>query len=211
MNILSDFFTWLFNSLSRIPFDTLLLWDLCSYGGIFALVFALCFISRNVKRADKRPFFHLTNAFTAVTLALFATRYTAPQSIAAAALFWCVGYLLYALLCVISFGRKREREYVGRPIPAFLPAEKPAAPISAPESNPRGIPAAQSVVRLDHALAISDKLLLKTLGRGDRQELEKIKTALTILKVKGELTPQDGDALNDMFNALLKLMAKYDV
>ena len=90
-------------------------------------------------------------------------------------------------------------------MPAVLPqpAAKSLVPVTAP--------AAQSVVRLDHALSIADKLLLKTLGRGDRQELEKIKTSLTVLKVKGELTPQDGEALNEMFNALLKLMAKYDL
>ena len=72
-------------------------------------------------------------------------------------------------------------------------------------------PAATSVVRLEHALSIADKLLLKNLGRGDRQELEKIKTALTVLKVKGILSAQEGEALNEMFNALLKLMAKYDL
>ena len=70
---------------------------------------------------------------------------------------------------------------------------------------------AQSAVRLEHALSIADKLLLKNLGRGDRQELEKMKTALTVLKVKGVLSPEEGEALNEMFNALLKLMAKYDL
>ena len=40
---------------------------------------------------------------------------------------------------------------------------------------------------------------------------EKMKTALTVLKVKGVLSPEEGEALNEMFNALLKLMAKYDL
>ena len=35
--------------------------------------------------------------------------------------------------------------------------------------------------------------------------------ALTVLKVKGILSAQEGEALNEMFNALLKLMAKYDL
>ncbi|MGN0805829.1 MAG: hypothetical protein ACI4MC_02215, partial [Candidatus Coproplasma sp.] len=80
-----------------------------------------------------------------------------------------------------------------------------------PQPPSASIPAVQSGVRLDHALSIADKLLLKNLGRGDRQELEKIKTALTVLKVKGTLTAQEGENLNETFNTLLKLMAKYDL
>ena len=207
MNNLSQLFSKFAESVLSIPFDTLLLCDLCSFGGIFLIVLALCIFSRKLRYADKRPFFHLLNAFSALTLALLCTRYSAPLSIAAAAIFWCGGYLLYGLLCALS---KRPKERVERRA-EVLPVSTPQPAAKSPVPAPLNVPAAQNVVRLDHALTIADKLLLKTLGRGDRQELEKIKTSLTVLKVKGELSPQDGEALNDMFNALLKLMAKYDV
>lgn len=205
MNGITQLFNQFADYLAGIPFDTLLLADLCSFGGIFAITLFACVFSKKIRYADKRAFFHLLNAFTAVTLALMCTRYPAPQSIAATAVFWCAGYLLYGLLCVLSRRPVKAVEQIGRPVPVALPQPAVKAPV------PVTAPAAQSVVRLDHALSIADKLLLKTLGRGDRQELEKIKTALTVLKVKGELNPQDGEALNDMFNALLKLMAKYDL
>ena len=207
MNGISQLFNRFVESVSRISFDALLITDLCAFGGIFLITLIVSLCSRKMRYADKRPYFHLLNAFAAITLALFATRYSAPVSIAAAAIFWCVGYLTYGLLCLISKPREKAAERVIRPVPVLTPqpAIKPAVP------SPVAAPAAQSVVRLDHALTIADKLLLKTLGRGDRQELEKIKTSLTVLKVKGELSPQDGEALNEMFNALLKLMAKYDV
>lgn len=73
------------------------------------------------------------------------------------------------------------------------------------------IPAAKSNVRLEHALSITEKLLLKSLGRGDRQELEKMRYTLNMLQAKGNLTPQEGEILNENFNALLKLMARYNV
>lgn len=193
------------NYLSAISFDTLALIELCAFAGIYAVTLFGCIVSKRIRFASKRAFFHLTNAFTAITLALFATRFSAPQAIVAAAIFWCAGYLLYGFLCAVSVPPQTVAERVSPPLAARPPQPqiKPAAPLSAP--------AAQSVVRLDHAASIADKLLLKTLGRGDRQELEKIKTSLTVLKVKGELTPQDGEALNECFNALLKLMAKYDL
>lgn len=206
MNGLTDFITRIFTGISRINFSALLLCDLCAFGGIFAVALILCICSRKFRRTDKRPFLHLTNAFTAETLALFATRYTMPQSVTAAALFWCAGYLMYGLLCAITPRGGVIKQCVGRPLPVFLPQEEVKPPVP-PE---REIPQANSVVRLDHAIAVADKLLLKPLGRGDRQETEKIKTALTIIKIKGESGPQDGAALNEMFNALLKLMAKYD-
>lgn len=205
MNVISIYFNKFTDYLAGIPFDTLVFADLCAFCGIFALTLLACLFSKKIRYAEKRAFFHLLNAFTAVTLALFCTRYSATKAIAAAAIFWCAGYVLYGLLCAISRRPVKQTETVGRPLPVVMPQPevKNMVPVAAP--------AAQSVVRLDHALSISDKLLLKTLGRGDRQELEKIKTALTVLKVKGELTPQDGEALNESFNALLKLMAKYDV
>lgn len=192
--------------LSGLPFNVLALVDLCAFGGIFAATLFGCVISKRIRYARKAAFFHLVNLFAAVTLALFCTRYSAPQSIAAGVIFWCVGYLLYGLLCALS----------RRPVTAVAKVEKPAPVAVATQPATRTLPApsappASSAVRLDHASSIADKLLLKALGRSDRQELEKIKTALTVFKIKGDLSPQDGEALNDMFNALLKLMAKYDV
>ena len=205
MNGITQLFNQFTNLIAGIPFNTLLLIDGCSFVGVFLLTLFGCVFSKKIRYADKRVFFHLLNAFSAITLALFCTRYAAPQSIAAAAIFWCVGYLLYGLLCVLSKRPAKAAAYADRP--AAVTVSQSAAKSSVPVAAP----AAQSVVRLDHALNIADKLLLKTLGRGDRQEIEKIKTALTVLKIKGELTPKDGETLNDMFNALLKLMAKYDL
>lgn len=205
MNGISLYFNNFTSYVGSIPFDTLALIDLCAFLGVFVLTLFGCLCSRKIRYADKRAFFHLLNAFTAVTFALFCTRYSATKSIVAAALFWCAGYLLYGLLCALSKKPVEEPQVTGTPLPVILP--QPAIK----NAVPNAAPAAQSVVRLDHALSIADKLLLKTLGRGDRQELEKIKTSLTVLKVKGELSPQDGEALNEAFNALLKLMAKYDM
>ena len=58
---------------------------------------------------------------------------------------------------------------------------------------------------------LAQKLLEKELGRGDRQEAEKILSSLRFMQAKGELTPEDNESLNENFNALLKLMAKYSV
>ncbi|MCD7729585.1 MAG: hypothetical protein LUI60_06715 [Clostridia bacterium] len=69
----------------------------------------------------------------------------------------------------------------------------------------------KSNVRLDHAVSVTDKLLAKELGRGDRQEAERIKTFLSLMQIKPELSPEENDRLNDNFNTLLKLMAKYNV
>ena len=66
-------------------------------------------------------------------------------------------------------------------------------------------------MRLEHAVTVTDKLLAKNLGKGDRQELEKLKNTLAVLRVKGTLTPSEAEILNENFNTLLKLMAKYDV
>ena len=207
MNGISHLFESVLTCVSRVPFDVWFIIVAGAFGGIFLLILIACIFSRRIRYADKRAFFHLLNAFSAVTLALFCTRFAAAQAISFAAIFWCIGYLLYGLLCVISRKPANRSRHTGGYISALPIA--PSAQNSAPVSP--NTPAAQSVVRLDHALSVADKLLLKALGRGDRQEIEKIKTSLTVLKVKGELTPQDGEALNDMFNALLKLMAKYDV
>lgn len=206
MNGITNFFDNLFARLSSLKFEHLLIADLCAFGAIFLTVLILCIFSQKMRFFDKRPFLCAVNIFTAVTFAVFATKYAIAYSAAASAAFWCVGYLLYGLLTLFkpSTSYVTKAEVKSSAVSAYRPAQ-PQTPIPTPA------PAVQSGVRLEHALSIADKLLLKNLGRGDRQELEKIKTSLTVLKVKGTLTPQEGEQLNDMFNALLKLMAKYDL
>ena len=43
------------------------------------------------------------------------------------------------------------------------------------------------------------------------QEAEKMEELLRIYRDKGTLTPAEGETLNDILAALLKMMAKYDV
>ncbi len=196
-----------FGYLSSVDFGLLVVLDFGAFAVIFAVVLISSLASQRLRSAPKRAFFHLVNLFSAVTLAVFCSEYSLAQSVAATAIFWCIGELAYGLLCAISKPKRPAPEPVGTPVPvATATTSVPVAPVRAP-----AVPAAQSGVRLEHALSITDKLLLKNLGRGDRQELEKIKTSLTVLKVKGILSPQEGETLNETFNALLKFMAKYDL
>lgn len=210
MVTVTNFFKGVLSQLGNADFGLLILIDFAAFGVVFIAALIGCLISRRVRTHDKRVFLYIVNAFTAVTLAVFLTEFPLAQSVAASAVFWCIGYLFYGLLCLFKTRRKRATPIEGIPVqPIGTVASRPArqqqnAPVNA-------TPAAQSGVRLEHALSIADKLLMKNLGRGDRQELEKIKIALTVLKVKGVLSPQEGESLNDMFNALLKLMAKYDL
>lgn len=207
MNGITNFFDNLFNRLSSLKFEHLLIADLCAFGVIFLTVFILCIFSQKIRYLDKRPFLCAVNVFTAITFAVFTTGYQLAYSAAAAAAFWCVGYLMYGLLTLFkpTAPHASKAEVKSSAVSSYRPTVQSSSPIVLPP------PAVQSSVRLEHALSIADKLLLKNLGRGDRQELEKIKTSLTVLKVKGTLTPQEGEQLNDMFNALLKFMAKYDL
>jgi hypothetical protein len=110
---------------------------------------------------------------------------------------------MYGALCL--FDRPKQKQPETKVVYSALP------PANFSPDAPVNIPAAKSSVRLEHALSIADKLLLKNLAKGDRQELERMKTTLSILQIKGALTPQEGGILNDNFNALLKLMAKYNL
>jgi len=85
----------------------------------------------------------------------------------------------------------------------------PAMP-SKPE-RPETTVSAKTNVRLEHAVSVTEKLLGKNLGKTDRMELEKLKNTLSVLQLKGTLTPAESDMLNENFNMLLKLMAKYNV
>lgn len=210
MESVTQFFKSVLDQFGRANFALLAIIDLAAFATVCVAALLGCALSERLRARDKRVFLSIVNAFTAVTLAVFLTEFSLSQSVAVSAVLWCAGYLVYGALTL--FKPKKRDEGVNR--------AAPLSTVSAMQPRPQGVtqpvqsaaaPAVNSVVRLEHALSIADKLLLKNLGRGDRQELEKIKTALTVLKVKGVLSAQEGEALNDMFNALLKLMAKYDL
>lgn len=198
------FFNNVFEEFARADFALLLLIDVGAFAFISVVAVFACIFSQRVRSTNKRPFLYLVDMFTALTLIVFLIRYTLPQAVAAAAVFRCIGIVIYGILRLFKPKERVIFEASGDTIQSTV--HSPMA-----ERPPASLPMVQPGVRLDHALSIADKLLVKNLGRGDRQELEKIKTSLTILKVKGTLTPQEGESLNETFNTLLKLMAKYDL
>ena len=182
---MSDFFNNIFSSLKNIPFDTLILTVWGSFGAIFVLSLALCIFTTKIKTASKRPFLCLVNAFTAVTLAAFLTANELPQSVLATALFWFAGYFAYGVLCFFT--------QPARPQPAA-----PVAISALPAAVPQQKAGAGTVIRTDTPAAKSSVRL-------------ELKNTLAVLQMKGTLSPAESDILNDNFNALLKLMAKYNV
>ena len=203
MRMFSKYLDKLYSSVSSIHFDTLMLIIWGSFGGIFVVALIACLIKPAFKATSKRPFLCLVNAYAAVTLAAFLLKNELPQSILAAALFWCAGYLLYGVLCL--FTKPVREEPAAQIALSSLPVVQPVKTVRT-EVTP-----AKSSVRLEHAISVTDKLLGKNLGKSDRQELEKLKNTLAVLQMKGTLSPTESDILNDNFNALLKLMAKYNV
>ena len=193
----------LYSSISSIPFDTLIWIILGSFLGITVLAFVLCFFIPKLREANKRPYLCLVNAYTAVMLASFLTGEPLAQSVLAAALFWCVGYFLYGLFCFISKPAKVEENMPS--VVTLMPSR------TSPPAPHTSVPVARSSVRLEHAISVTERLLQKNLSKSDRQELEKLKSTLSVLQLKGELSPAESDILNDNFNALLKLMAKYNI
>lgn len=201
--MLSGFLDKLYAAAEKVPLDTLvwIIWG--TFAGLFALSVALSLALPRVRSASKRPFLCLVNAYSALTLAAFLTESGLAQSLFAAVLFWCAGYLLYGVLCFIS----RRRVAARPPVPQTVTA----TPVQPPKYVRPEVPAAKSSVRLEHAVSVTDKLLAKNLGKSDRQELEKLKTTLSVLQTKGTLSADEAEILNENFNALLKLMAKYNV
>ena len=193
----------IYSSVSSIPFDTLVWIILGSFAAITALTVILCFAIPKIRAAGKRPYLCLVNAFTALLLVAYLTNEPLAQSVLAAVLFWCFGYLCFGVLTFITKPEKKEE---GTPSVVTLMPSRSAA--VAPRTE---VPAAKSSVRLEHAISVTDRLLQKNLGKSDRQELEKLKSTLAVLQMKGELSPAESDILNDNFNALLKLMAKYNI
>ena len=193
----------LYSSISSVPFDTLIWIIVGSFLALSALALILCFVLPKLRAADKRPYLCLVNAYTAVVLAACLTEKELAQAVLCAAIFWVFGYFIYGIFCLVPKPVKREES-----IPSAV-TMMPARPVVTP---PRGdIPVAKSSVRLEHAISVTERLLQKNLGKSDRQELEKLKSTLAVLQMKGELSPVEADILNDNFNALLKLMAKYNI
>jgi uncharacterized membrane protein YhaH (DUF805 family) len=203
---MSNFFDYLngvFNFVANIPLENIAMFLSLSFAAIFIITVILAVALPRVRERDKRPFFHLVNVYTALAFVLLLGEYEVKKAIMFACFFWIIGYVCYGILCL--FKPKKESENRGAVTVTSLPVSRPSDKIY-PD-----IPAAKCSVRLEHALSIADKLLLKNLGKGDRNELEKMKATLTILHIKGSLSPQEGEILNDTFNALLKLMAKYNL
>ena len=194
----------IYNFVAQIPFDTLvwIVWG--SYVGIFVIAMLATLFSSRAKSAEKRPFLALTNAYSGVNLAIFLLKCSLAPSIIITIAFWVAGYLLYGILCFCSIKKKAKKVVEGR---AAIPVQTVYTSPTRPANTP---PAAKNSVKLEHAVSVTDSLLTKNLAKSDRQELEKLKNTLAILQIKGSLTPAESDILNDNFNALLKLMAKYN-
>ena len=204
----SDFANNFYATVAKIPFDWLVWFTWGSYAFIFIIALGITIISPKAKAASKTPFLSLTNAYTAVNLALYLLKCELAQSILVTALFWVVGYVLYGVLCFFSTGKRKDKT----PSSGTVITNLPASPAPAPSKSVRAeVPAAKNSVRLEHAVTVTEKLLTKNLGKSDRQEVEKIKNTLAILRIKGTLSTTEAEILNENFNTLLKLMAKYNV
>ncbi|MCH5148723.1 MAG: hypothetical protein J1G05_05110 [Clostridiales bacterium] len=190
--------------LVQIPFDALvwIVWG--SYAAIFIAALLATVFSPMARNAQKRPFLALTNVYSGVNLAVFLLKCAIGDALMMTAIFWVVGYILYGVLCLCSVKRTKKAVEVQSALPVQPVFTQPARPA---KNNP---PAAKGNIKLDHAVTVTDNLLSKNLSKSDRQELEKLKNTLAVLQIKGTLTPAESDILNDNFNALLKLMAKYN-
>lgn len=209
MRMFSNLVNGLYKSFENLPFDTLVCIVLISYAAIFVIAFLLCLFSKKFKRTDKRPFLCFTNAFAVLVAAVFLMKCELGQSLVASALFWLAGYVLYGLLCLVSAGKEVAGKETLSPS-SLISGQSVSAPRGENfQSAPP--PAPKNSVRLEHAVAVTDKLLTKNLSKADRAELEKLKNTLAVLQIKGTLTPGEAEILNENFNALLKLMAKYNV
>lgn len=200
-----NFATSVIEFAAKIPFDTVvwIVWG--SFFGFYLLTFILNLALPAINASSKKPFLGLVCAYTALTFAAFLTVNEINSAAFVAAIFFIVGYLFYGLLCAV---KRRDRNIVTREravcaAPAIAPTYKKSV-------SPANSAAANSSVRLEYAQSITKKLLEKNPSRTDRQELEKLKTTLDILCSRGELSSAEGEILNENFNALLKLMAKYN-
>ena len=201
---------------ANASFDALVWLTWGSFFAIFILALTLCLCVPAVRASSKRPYLCFLYAYTAVTFALFLTVNGIEQAAFIACIFWICGYFGYGVLCIASREKKNKPPaQVAACAAPSLPAQNlpvqsaPAATKVTRSAQGTGI--ARNNVRLDHAIAVTNKLLEKNLGKTDRQELEKLKNTFTVMKVKGSLTSAEGEILNESFNTLLKLMAKYNI
>lgn len=206
----SDFANNFYAAIAKIPFDWLVWFTWGSYAFIFVIAFGLTLLIPKVKALSKTPFLCLTNAYAAVNLSLYLLKCELAPSILVTALFWVIGYILYGLLCFCSKGKHKNKSSSVGEVITTLPAPSTPAPMPS-KAVKADIPAAKNSVRLEHAVTVTEKLLTKCLGKSDRQEVEKIKNTLAILRIKGTLSTTEAEILNENFNTLLKLMAKYNV
>lgn len=205
----TEFTEKLYSLVSSVPFDTLVWAAWGSYAGIFLITLLGCALSKKIKAAKKGPYLCFTNAYAALTLALFLIKHGLAQAVMIAVLFWIAGYISYGALCALTSVRRTEPPRESKEI---LLSSMPVSSALPPKSaHPETTAAAKTNVRLEHAVSVTDKLLGKNLGKTDRMELEKLKNTLSVLQLKGTLTPVESDMLNENFNMLLKLMAKYNV
>ena len=201
---------------AQIPFETVkwLIWG--SFIAIFVLSLTLTVFLPHVRAASKRPYLCLLYAYTALDFALFLTAYRIEDAAFCACIFWIAGYLGYGVLCALN--KRRANSAPAQVAACAAPSIAAPQPTgTSASSGPKNLKTvspntvARNNVRLEHAIAVTSRLLDKNLGKSDRQELEKLKNTLEVLKVKGSLTPAEGEILNENFNTLLKLMAKYNV
>ena len=202
VKLINGFFT----TAGKLKFDALIWIILASFAAVFLLALLLSLKFQRLRQASKRPFLCICNAYTAVIFAAFLSEAGLSESAVAAALFWLVSYLFYGLLCAAAKYSRAQTSPPPSPVRV-----QPAQERSRAQAERPSVPAAKTGVRLEHALSVTDKLLQKDLSKSDRQELEKLKNTLAVLQLKGSLSPVESDILNENFNALLKLMAKYNI
>lgn len=202
---LENLFSWF----GRLSFDSLIIFTVAAFLVIYLVCLVLALKCERFKKVSKRPFLCFANVYTAVVLAFFLTECETAHALFWAAVFWIAAYLLYGTLCLASSARvkktAREPQY------AEAVSSQPPPRLMLPRPSPADIPAARNSVRLEHAASVTEKLLEKDLGKSDRQELERLKSTLSVLQNKGTLSAAESEILNENFNMLLKLMAKYNM
>jgi hypothetical protein len=194
-----------YDCLGNISQNNLLLILTCAFAIIFLVVLAFCAFSTRVRLADKTPFLHLSNAFSALALGCMLCEGSVKDALFFACIIKCSGYIMYAILNIFNrFCRVQQKNNNG----SFV-IQKTCQPYAPP--TPISVQPLNTQVKLEHAISMADKLLNKNASRTDVQELERIKQTFMVLKIKEKISPAEGEILNDSFNALIKLAAKYDL
>lgn len=199
--LLQKFYAWVVN----LPLWVYLvvLWGAFILVSVVALVMVLC------RGKDGLFAYRALMRITCVlTFCFLVGDYPLAKSLIGTGIWWILAYLWYGLLCILpTMGSKqKKRPRHAMPIPVAIPTAVPNLP-----SYPSHSVASTTNVRLEHALSMTDRLLVKPLGKSDRQDVESIQDHLLTLQNKSPLTSAEGQLLNEHFNILLKLMAKYNV